>query len=123
MSAIHDGVGARERQDIVLIRDSGHPLVGVVARFHERVKQSCWDPLAGEMLQKHEPHLLDWGPPECWGCDRRTRYARPPYWPCSTYATIAANVLNLSSRSDVTAVLADAITDLSRNSIGSRETG
>lgn len=105
---------AAPAQQFTRVSNLNRVLSDVVHRFHERTRENCWDCLAGELLQHHRPHLPDTGPPECHGCDRRTRHARRPYWPCSTYTTIAATVLNLASRSDVTATLADLISDLSR---------
>jgi len=38
---------------------------------------------------------------------------RPPYWPCTTYTTSAATMLNLPSRADVATTLVNMITALS----------
>ena len=99
-------------QQFAYIRSLDRALSDVVTQFHDRTRENCWDSLAGELLQHHRPHLSDWVPPECHGCDRRTRQARHPYWPCSTYTTIAATVLNLPSRADVTRALSDQISAL-----------
>ena len=109
-------------QQFAYIRSLDRALSDVVTRFHNRARENCWDSLAGELLQYHRPHLSGSGPPECHGCDRRTRHARPPYWPCSTYTTIAATVLNLPSRTDVTTTLADLIAHLSHTGPTPRRT-
>jgi hypothetical protein len=38
--------------------------------FHERVRASCWDSLAGQLVNLHQPHMFD-GEPVCRGCDRQ----------------------------------------------------
>jgi hypothetical protein len=73
------------------------PAWDVVAHeFHERVKASCWDTLAGQLAILHQPHIHD-GLPVCRGCDCDERGATDPVWPCRTYTIIAATVLNISN--------------------------
>jgi hypothetical protein len=68
-----------------------------VARdFHHRVQVNCWDSLAWQLAQLHEPYL-DNGLPVCRGCDRDERGTSDPVWPCRTYTIIAATVLNIPS--------------------------
>ena len=68
-----------------------------VARdFHERVQVNCWDSLARQLVQLHEPHL-DEGLPVCRGCDRDERGTSDPVWPCRTYTILAAVTLNIPS--------------------------
>lgn len=66
-----------------------------VTDFHARVKEACWDSLAGELLNLHEPHARSDGP-VCQGCDQG-RYRSAPAWPCSTYAIIATAMLSTPS--------------------------
>lgn len=68
----------------------------VAREFHERVRVNCWDSLATQLLDLHEPHL-DEGMPVCRGCDRDEREMSDPVWPCRTYTIIATTMLNISS--------------------------
>jgi hypothetical protein len=68
----------------------------VARAFHERVRVNCWDSLAAELLELHEPHL-DRGQPVCRGCDRDERGTSDPVWPCRTYTIIAGTMLNVPS--------------------------
>ena len=71
------------------------PWAHVAGEFHERVKSNCWDTLAGELLNLHQPWLDDDGLPVCRGCDRDTPGTTDPVWPCRTYTIIAATMLTV----------------------------
>ena len=76
----------------------------VARKFHDRVQENCWDSLARQLAQLHEPYLDD-GLPVCRGCDRDERGTSDPVWPCRTYTIIAATMLNISSVEATLAVL------------------
>lgn len=58
------------------------------AQFDQRVRASCWDSLAGEILALHHPVTAEMTL-VCEGC------VLP--WPCRTYSVIAASLLRLPS--------------------------
>lgn len=66
----------------------------VAAQFHDRVRASCWDTLAGELLSLHQPWLTE-GSPKCRGCDRDDRGVRDAVWPCRTYTVLASTLLGI----------------------------
>jgi hypothetical protein len=65
--------------------------------FHERVKASCWDSLAGQLLMLHQPWIHE-GLPVCQGCDRdrAEQGSSDPVWPCRTYTVLAATMLGIT---------------------------
>jgi len=72
----------------------------VIKEFHDRVRANCWEPLVGEFLNLHQPHLIE-VLPVCQGCDRDNPDAVDPIWPCRTYTIIAKNLLNIPNVEDV----------------------
>lgn len=71
----------------------------VAGQFHDRVRASCWDSLAGELLRLHQPCISE-GAPTCRGCDRDDRGVRDAVWPCRTYTILASTLLGIPSVED-----------------------
>ena len=66
------------------------------ARLHERVLESCFDPLATHLADLHRPFFCDGAQPTCHGCDTDGPPGEDePIWPCRTYTAVAKSVLRI----------------------------